>query len=284
MSEVVPGSPTDHPEHPGGKPGGALPRPRPVPLPGPRPVGRPGRPTRPQPLPHVDRDAPRRRRRHRRPGGARRPDGERRPGPWAGPRRRAPRACLDRGIEPVPGARAVELVVEDGRVAGVAFDGPTARSASAPRRGVVLATGGFEWDVELVRSFLRGPMTSPATIPTSTGDGLRMAMRVGAELGNMREAWWVPTIRIPGDELFGRQRAHLILRERTLPRSIMVNRPVVASPTRPPTTTPSEAPSTSSTPRSSPTPTCRAGWCSTTSTSSATGSPAGGPATRCPTT
>ena len=46
---------------------GALPRPRPVLLPGPRPVGRPGRPTRPQPLPHVDRDATRRRRRHRRP-------------------------------------------------------------------------------------------------------------------------------------------------------------------------------------------------------------------------
>ncbi len=134
------------------------------------------------------------------------------------------RACLDRGIEPVLGARAVELVVEDGRVAGVAFDGDDGPFRVGARRGVVLATGGFEWDVELVRSFLRGPMTNPATIPTSTGDGLRMAMRVGAELGNMREAWWVPTIRIPGDELFGRQRAHLILRERTLPRSIMVNR------------------------------------------------------------
>ena len=137
---------------------------------------------------------------------------------------RSCRACLDRGIEPVLGARAVELVVEDGRVAGVAFDGADGPFRVGARRAVVLATGGFEWDVELVRSFLRGPMTNPATIPTSTGDGLRMAMRVGAELGNIREAWWIPTIRIPGDELFGRQRAHLILRERTLPRSIMVNR------------------------------------------------------------
>ena len=50
------------------------------------------------------------------------------------------------------------------------------------------ATGGFEWDPELVRSFLRGPMRLPAGVPTNTGDGLRMAMRVGAMLGMMREA------------------------------------------------------------------------------------------------
>ena len=40
----------------------------------------------------------------------------------------------------------------------------------------------------------------------------------------MREASSVPTNRLPGDELFGRQRAHLILRERTLPRWILVDR------------------------------------------------------------
>jgi len=75
-----------------------------------------------------------------------------------------------------------------------------------------------------VRTFLRGPMTSPTTLPTNTGDGLRMLMRAGAELGVMAEAWWVPTIELPGEEQFGRQRARLILRERTLPGSIMVNR------------------------------------------------------------
>jgi hypothetical protein len=49
-------------------------------------------------------------------------------------------------------------------------------------------------------------------------------MAAGAALGNMREAWWVPVVEIPGDEAFGRPRARLVLRERTLPRSIMVNR------------------------------------------------------------
>ena len=61
-------------------------------------------------------------------------------------------------------------------------------------------------------------------MPSNTGDGLRMAMAAGAALDNMREAWWVPTVEIPGDEAFGRPRARLVLRERTLPRSIMVNR------------------------------------------------------------
>jgi succinate dehydrogenase/fumarate reductase flavoprotein subunit len=130
------------------------------------------------------------------------------------------KALLDRGIEPVTGARASALVVDQGAVRGVRFDSGAVVDAGA----VVLATGGFEWDTGLVRDFLRGPMDSPASVPTSTGDGLRMAMQVGASLGNMREAWWAPTIEIPGEMQLGRQRAHLILRERTLPRSIMVNR------------------------------------------------------------
>ncbi len=73
------------------------------------------------------------------------------------------RGCLDRGIEPHTGMRAVELILMDSRVSGVRFetaDGPVDVAAT---RGVVLATGGFEWDPELVRAFARGP--SPARPP-----------------------------------------------------------------------------------------------------------------------
>jgi succinate dehydrogenase/fumarate reductase flavoprotein subunit len=135
------------------------------------------------------------------------------------------RACLDRHVRLETSARAVELLSSAGRISGVRFEGADGTSSRVrARRAVVIATGGFEWDEQLVKAFLRGPMTDPAGVPTNTGDGLRMAMAAGASLGNMREAWWVPTIRIPGDEMFGRQRSHLILRERTLPRSIMINR------------------------------------------------------------
>jgi len=134
------------------------------------------------------------------------------------------KACLDRAVEPVPASRAQDVVIDDGRVAGVVVEQPGGAVVVRATRGVVLATGGFEWDPELVRGFLRGPMTSPASVPANVGDGLLIAMRAGAALGNMPQAWWVPVIEIPGDVAFGRQRATLLNRERTLPRSIIVNK------------------------------------------------------------
>ena len=71
------------------------------------------------------------------------------------------------------------------------------------RRGVILATGGFEWDASLVGAFLRGPMHGAVSPPNNTGDGLRMAMAHGADLANMGEAWWVPIVQIPGDTIDG---------------------------------------------------------------------------------
>lgn len=133
------------------------------------------------------------------------------------------RGCLDHGVIPVTGARARKLVVRDGVVTGLELE-----TAEGPReitaRSVILATGGFESDQALVRDFLRGPARLPAGVPSNTGDGLRMAMRLGAQLGNMREAWWVPVIELPGQRADGGHNVLLILRERTLPRSIVVNR------------------------------------------------------------
>jgi len=133
------------------------------------------------------------------------------------------KGCLDRGVEPVTGARATRLVVTDGAVTGVEFDSGAERFV-VTARSVILATGGFEHDLDLVRSFLRGPMHLPAGVPTNTGDGLRMAMRVGAELGMMSEAWWVPVLALPQADPAATHRPVLLVNlERTLPRSIMVN-------------------------------------------------------------
>jgi 3-oxosteroid 1-dehydrogenase len=131
------------------------------------------------------------------------------------------KGCLDRGVVPRTGMRAVELVTASGRVTGVRFETADGDVEVTAGRGVVLATGGFEWDAELVGTFLRGPLTRPASVPTNTGDGLRMAMRLGAGLANMREAWWAPTIDVPRP---AGTATWLINGERTRPRSIMVNR------------------------------------------------------------
>ena len=141
--------------------------------------------------------------------------------------------CLDAGVTVRTGARARQLVVVDGRVTGVRFDTPAAEGATGEvtagevtveaRRGVILATGGFEWNEALVRAYLRGPMDTPAGVPTNTGDGLDMAIDAGAALGNMAQAWWAPMAHIPGEEAWGAPRYHLVLVERTRPGSIMVN-------------------------------------------------------------
>ncbi|MFG1921975.1 FAD-dependent oxidoreductase [Cryptosporangium sp. NPDC048952] len=129
------------------------------------------------------------------------------------------KACLARGVEVRTSARGLRLTTADGAVTGVEVENGTVDADS-----VVLATGGFEYDADLVRDFLRGPLTRAIGAPTNTGDGLRMAMRVGAQLGNMREAWWSPVLTTPGTRSDGGRRGLLVARERALPGSILVNR------------------------------------------------------------
>ncbi|MDT5131174.1 MAG: 3-oxosteroid 1-dehydrogenase [Mycobacterium sp.] len=134
------------------------------------------------------------------------------------------RGLLDAGVVPHTDARAVELIADSAAIVGVRIahhdDSVTVRA----RRGVILATGGFEWDTSLVGAFLRGPMHGAVSPPNNTGDGLRMAMAHGADLANMGEAWWVPIIAIPGDTIGGKPRSRSVRLERTRPRSIIVNR------------------------------------------------------------
>jgi 3-oxosteroid 1-dehydrogenase len=131
------------------------------------------------------------------------------------------KGCLDRGVEPRTGMRAVELLRDGRRITGVRFETAAGPVDVGAARGVVIATGGFEWDPELVRAFIRGPLVRSASVPTNTGDGLKMAMRVGAALGNMREGWWVAIIDVP---VGGQMAAWQVNGERTRPHCIMVNR------------------------------------------------------------
>jgi succinate dehydrogenase/fumarate reductase flavoprotein subunit len=131
------------------------------------------------------------------------------------------RACLQAGVEPRTSYRARRLLIEDGRVVGVLFDTPDG-PAEVRAPNVVLATGGFEWNEEYKRAFLRGVLSHPVSVQTNTGDGLYMAMKAGAMLGNMREAWWIPAADLP--EGINAMNRAMINADRTRPRSIMVNR------------------------------------------------------------
>ena len=136
------------------------------------------------------------------------------------------KGLLDVGVTPQTNARAVELIAD------AAAGSPACESTDdgkdlrvRARRGVVLGTGGFEWDPSSVRGVSCVARCAGAVSPpNNTGDGLRMAMAHGADLANMGEAWWVPIVQMPGDTFDGQPRSRSVRLERTRPRSIIVNR------------------------------------------------------------
>jgi 3-oxosteroid 1-dehydrogenase len=91
-----------------------------------------------------------------------------------------------------------ELIVENGRVAGV-----RALRAGSPllirgRRGVLVAAGGFAHNPEM-REQYGGDQPNRARWSIAnagdTGEALRAAMRLGAKTDLMDEAWWLPSPR-----------------------------------------------------------------------------------------
>ncbi len=135
------------------------------------------------------------------------------------------KGCLDAGVEVFTEVRARRLVRPAERVAGVETTDRDGRAITfEATRAVVVASGGFEWNREMGKHFLRGPEQAPATVPWNTGDGILMGTAVGGSLGNMNEAAWCPMVRIPGEEYDGHPVSRLIVEERSRPGSIIVNR------------------------------------------------------------
>jgi DNA-binding NarL/FixJ family response regulator/succinate dehydrogenase/fumarate reductase flavoprotein subunit len=130
-------------------------------------------------------------------------------------------AALARGVDVLCGASARRLVVDnEGTVVGVAaeFDGEEIYCQG--RRGVVLATGGFDHNEAMVRSFLRGPLYHTSAAPGNTGDGHLMGMALGAGLHNMNERWAWPVFY---DEDLGKAISALA-HELGRPGAIVVNK------------------------------------------------------------
>lgn len=113
----------------------------------------------------------------------------------------------------------LDLVVEDRRVVGVVVrrvDGDT--ETIRARRGVILGSGGFEHSQELREKFLPQPTSAAWSTgaASNTGGGLLAGTAAGAATDLLDDAWWGPTIPLPG-------RAWFCLAERNLPGSIIVN-------------------------------------------------------------
>ncbi|MES2884035.1 MAG: FAD-dependent oxidoreductase [Pseudomonadota bacterium] len=92
------------------------------------------------------------------------------------------------------------LVEDGGRVVGVVVqrEGKTLRLRA--RRGVVLASGGFEANQTMREQYLPQPTKAAWTgaPPINHGDGIRAGLALGAKLGFMNLVWGSPTVHVPG--------------------------------------------------------------------------------------
>ena len=119
--------------------------------------------------------------------------------------------------------RAVALVRHGERVVGVTLSGPRQLLNVRARRGVLLNTGGFEWNDALNRQFVPGPRLHPQTPPTNEGDGYAMAARIGAGLALMDQTIGMPSVCVAGETNAGVQLYRILFQELALPHSLVVN-------------------------------------------------------------
>jgi succinate dehydrogenase/fumarate reductase flavoprotein subunit len=133
-------------------------------------------------------------------------------------------AGLKLGVTPLLRTSAVRLVLDREAVVGVEVEQDESRTVYRARRGVVLATGGFEWNTRMVRNFLGIPELTPASPPTGLGLGVGLAMSAGAAIGNMTNAWWDVVMHEPGQIYDGKPYYQTTTLWRGRAGTMMVNR------------------------------------------------------------
>lgn len=117
-------------------------------------------------------------------------------------------AVEEREIEVLFGTAGKKLIYNgnpllgDGEVVGVWAEGPEGPLAIKARYGVIVGTGGFDFNREMVQHYLPAPIYSTCSIETNTGDGHIMAMEVGAAMANMNECYRVSFTMPDGADIY----------------------------------------------------------------------------------
>lgn len=94
----------------------------------------------------------------------------------------------ERNIEILYNTRAKKLLTDDqGEVIGLIADGPDSEVHIRSRRAVILTCGGFQYNREMQRNFL-GIDFYAQGCRGNTGDGIKMAQELGADLWHMTAA------------------------------------------------------------------------------------------------
>ena len=114
-----------------------------------------------------------------------------------------------------------DLIADEGRIVGalVGKEGRPLRIQA--KKGVLLAAGGFERNLEMRERYQRAPTSDrwTAGCETNTGDTVAPALAIGASLDLMDEAWWCPSMLVPSPDP-----VRLVIYEKNLAGGIIVDR------------------------------------------------------------
>ena len=114
-----------------------------------------------------------------------------------------------------------EFILRDNKVIGavIQMDGRLIKVQA--RRGVIVASGGFGQNQEMREKYLPKPTNSDwgCEPKTNTGDPIKAAEAIGAQLKFMDKAWWVTTVKAPNEEF-----PRLSEVEKSLPGNYTVNK------------------------------------------------------------
>ena len=116
-------------------------------------------------------------------------------------------------------APMTELITDvDGAVVGAVIERAGNQQRIGARRGVILATGGFDHDMAWRREHLP-ELEHDWSFgnPLAMGDGIRAGEKVGAATELLDEAWWFPAMCWPDGRL------QFMLNERMMPSQFVVN-------------------------------------------------------------
>jgi hypothetical protein len=132
--------------------------------------------------------------------------------------------CIDAGVDVLLETRARKLVSQDGAVRGIRAEQAGKTIELGAMGGVILATGGFDWNPDLTKEYLPGRIDYSTATPSSLGDGLLMARQAGAKLAHMDEAWYWAGLRQQDFYYEGAPIGTLISNLRSYPHTIVVNK------------------------------------------------------------
>ncbi len=112
------------------------------------------------------------------------------------------------------------LTGDHGRVTGAVVDHDGREVTITARRGVVLAAGGFDHNMDMRRKFQSELLDAHMSLgaESNTGDAIRVAQDVGADIDLLGQAWWFPAVAPLPDKS-----PAVLLAERSLPGSLIVN-------------------------------------------------------------